>query len=215
MAETPEKKGTSRFREGPPAPGVARPADTSGTGKRRLTDGSAVIGAGELDAAFHHVGELGDQTEILFGKREREETEMDMTPMVDVTFLLLIFFMVTAAFSLQKSLQVPTPRPDEPSQNVQQRDPQEDPDMVTVHVDEFNTFRVVTTDWDEEAPSDQELLTQLRKARSGNAQGRVPTKLLVMANGEAMHEKVVTALDAGTEVGMDEIQLMMVEEDQL
>ena len=36
-----------------------------------------------------------------------------------------------------------------------------------------------------------------------------------MANGEAMHEKVVTALDAGTEVGMDEIQLMMVEEDQL
>ena len=112
-----------------------------------------------------------DQAEVRFGKRELEETEMDMTPMVDVTFLLLIFFMVTAAFSLQKSLQVPTPRPDEPSQNVQQRDPQEDPDMVTVHVDEFNTFRVVTTDWEEEAPSDQELLMQLRKARAGNARG--------------------------------------------
>ncbi|MEX0818071.1 MAG: biopolymer transporter ExbD, partial [Pirellulaceae bacterium] len=30
-------------------------------------------------------------------KGKIEETEMDMTPMVDVTFLLLIFFMVTAA----------------------------------------------------------------------------------------------------------------------
>jgi biopolymer transport protein ExbD len=210
MAETPEKKGKSRFRGGPDEPGSSPPKE-----KRRLTDGSALIDPGELDAAFHHVDELAGGAEVRFGKRDLEETEMDMTPMVDVTFLLLIFFMVTAAFSLQKSLQVPTPRPDEPSQNVQQRDPQEDPDMVTVHVDEFNTFRVVTTDWEEEAPSDQELLMQLRKARAGNAQGRVPTKLLVMANGEAMHEKVVRALDAGTEVGMDEIQLMMVEEDQL
>ena len=208
MAESPKQKGKSRFREGPETqPGAAPPKQA-----RRLTDGSSLIDAGELDAAFHHVGELGGG-EIKFATGERDETEMDMTPMVDVTFLLLIFFMVTAAFSLQKSLQVPTPHPDEPSQNVQQRDPQEDPDMVTVHVDEFNTFRVVTTDWEEEAPSDQELLTQLRKARSGNSQGRVPTKLLVMANGEAMHEKVVRALDAGTEVGMDEIQLMMVEED--
>jgi biopolymer transport protein ExbD len=202
----------SRFREGPSKKGSDTPKSPPKQ-PRRLTDGSALIDPGELDAAFHHVDELGGD-EIRFGAREREETEMDMTPMVDVTFLLLIFFMVTAAFSLQKSLQVPTPRPDEPSQNVQQRDPQEDPDMVTVHVDEFNTFRVVTTDWEEEAPSDQELLMQLRKARSGNSQGRVPTKLLVMANGEAMHEKVVRALDAGTEVGMDEIQLMMVEEDQ-
>ena len=38
-----------------------------------------------------------------------ERDDLDMTPMVDVTFLLLIFFMVTAAFSLQKSLEVPTP----------------------------------------------------------------------------------------------------------
>ena len=37
----------------------------------------------------------------------KSDSEMDMTPMVDVTFLLLIFFMVTAAFAMQKSFQVP------------------------------------------------------------------------------------------------------------
>ncbi len=214
MAKTPEKKRQEPLSRGPVHAGI-RASQVAGERKTPVDGCSAFIEAGELDAAFHHVDELAGGAEVRFGARDLEESEMDMTPMVDVTFLLLIFFMVTAAFSLQKSLQVPTPRPDEPSQNVQQRDPQEDPDMVTVHVDEFNTFRVVTTDWEEEAPSDQELLMQLRKARAGNTQGRVPTKLLVMANGEAMHEKVVRALDAGTEVGMDEIQLMMVDEDQL
>ena len=176
---------------------------------------SLIIDASELDMAFHHVDELGDQEEqIAFGDASREETEMDMTPMVDVTFLLLIFFMVTAAFSLQRSLQVPTPRPEEASTNVQQRDPTEDPDTVTVHVDENNTFRVVTTDWDLEAPSKHELLIKLREARDGNSQGRRPSKLLVMANMEAMHEAVVAALDAGSQVEMEQIQLMMVEENE-
>ena len=35
-------------------------------------------------------------------QRQRAEPESDMTPMVDVTFLLLIFFLVTAAFALQE-----------------------------------------------------------------------------------------------------------------
>ena len=41
--------------------------------------------------------------------RSAAEAELDMTPMCDVTFLLLIFFMVTAAFAMQKSFEVPAP----------------------------------------------------------------------------------------------------------
>ena len=51
-------------------------------------------------------------------KGKREEEEMDMTPMVDVTFLLLIFFMVTAAFSVQKVIEVPAPQEQEASTNA-------------------------------------------------------------------------------------------------
>ena len=160
--------------------------------------------------------EAEDEGELKLGEKkgETQEASMDMTPMVDVTFLLLIFFMVTAAFSLQKSLQVPTPRPDEASANVQPRNPSEDPDTVTVHVDENDLFRVVTTDWDVEAPSRQELLIRLREASQGNSQGRRPTKLLVMANVEASHGNVITAMDVGSDVGMEQVQLMIVEENE-
>jgi biopolymer transport protein ExbD len=146
-------------------------------------------------------------------KWKTEEAELDMTPMVDVTFQLLIFFMVTAAFAMQKSIEVPKPKQDAPStQVVVAQDPEQDPSFVTVYVDQNNTYRVVTVDWDTEAPSEQELLRKMREARHGDTAGHVPTKLLVKAHGDSLHEKVVAALDAGTEVGMEEIQLMTVEE---
>ena len=44
---------------------------------------SLIIDATELDTAFHHVDELGDEGEqFSFRKTDSEETEMDMTPMV-------------------------------------------------------------------------------------------------------------------------------------
>ena len=54
-------------------------------------------------------------------KANREETEMDMTPMVDVTFLLLIFFMVTASFALQKAVELPPQQSEAPSSNPKRR----------------------------------------------------------------------------------------------
>jgi biopolymer transport protein ExbD len=202
-----------------------RPRDSSAAKHKRFKElpvddadevDSRIIDGSELGTAYHHVEEIGPDVELKASRKfNRDDNEIDMTPMVDTTFLLLLFFMITAAFSLQRSLQVPTPpRSDEPSTNVVQRDPSDDPDTVTVHVDENNTFRVVTTDLDVEAPSAHELLIRLREAREGNRTGRKPTKLLVMANVEALHERVVAAMDAGSQVEMEEIQLMMVEENE-
>jgi biopolymer transport protein ExbD len=97
---------------------------------------------------------------------------------------------------------------------TEKQDPEDDPTYVTVFVDEFNTYRVITVDWDVEAPSDQELLRKLREARNGDSAGNTPTKLLVKAHGDSLHEKVIAALDAGTEVGMEQVQLMTVEESE-
>ncbi len=186
---------------------VPEPSQWSQEGSGPPTPSPAVASAPPPDE-----GGEDDEPITLGDKRESVEAEMDMTPMVDVTFLLLIFFMVTAAFSMQKSLEVPKPKQDEPSTQAQQKDPEEDPEFVTVWVDEFNTYRVVTIDWDEEAPSEQELLRKLREARNGNSAGTVPSRLLVKAHTDSLHEKVVSALDAGTEVGMEQVQLMTVEE---
>jgi len=143
-------------------------------------------------------------------KPTTEETEMDMTPMVDVTFLLLIFFMVTAAFTVQKSIEVPKPADEDPSSQVVEQDPEDRADTVTVEVDEYNTFHVMTADWEEEAPSEQDLHILLRKARNAN---NVPTTLLVMAHGDSLHEKVVAALDAGASTGFEEVQLATIEDE--
>ena len=43
----------------------------------------------------------------MFSSKEGEEAEMDMTPMIDVTFQLIIFFMITATFVVQKTLDMP------------------------------------------------------------------------------------------------------------
>lgn len=143
--------------------------------------------------------------------RQLADAEMDMTPMVDVVFNLLIFFMVTASFSLQKAFQVPVPKTDQPSAAATVQEVEEDPDTITVRVDSNSTYRVICPEFDEEAPSDQELFLKLQAARVA-----VPTanKLMVIAHGDARHDKVVSAMDAGTAVGMDGIKLMTVEEDE-
>ena len=140
-----------------------------------------------------------------------EEIEMDMTPMVDVTFLLLIFFMVTASFTLQKSLEIPKSESEDPSTEVVEEEPDDQSDFVTVIVDENNTYQITTVDEEWEAPSEQDLHIYLRLAREGDSTGTIPTKLRVEANGEALHEKVVAALDAGPLNGFSEVQLLTVE----
>jgi biopolymer transport protein ExbD len=150
--------------------------------------------------------------------RARDNAEMDMTPMVDVTFLLLIFFMITAAFAMQKSFRVPTPRSDQPSSSPKSlEDFEEDPDYVVVRIDEFNTFHVSTSSWsdEEEAPTVQDLLIQLRRARVSDSTTGGPARMLLVCHGDALHEKVVQAIDAGNEVGMQDIKIVGSEESEL
>lgn len=148
-----------------------------------------------------------------FRKSRLVDTEMDMTPMVDVTFQMLIFFMITAAFALQKAKEIPKPQSDDPSTTVVV---QEDTahDRVTVKIDEYNTFLVINPDGDEEeAPSVQDLYIKLRRAKTGGSTGQVPTKLRVEAHGDALHERVVAALDAGNETGFAELELATTPDD--
>jgi len=145
-------------------------------------------------------------------RRRAEEGELDMTPMVDVTFLLLIFFMITAAFALQKSIEVPPVG--EESAAAQTVDDLEK-DSIVIRIDGDNVFWIGAPKWEEEQKvvSKQDLLVKLREARDDEHNG--PAKLLVQANGDSRHEFVVAALDAGSGVGMEEIRLMNYEDGDL
>jgi len=61
------------------------------------------------------------------GKHKSEETNIDLTPMLDVVFILLIFFVVTATFLSESAISAassenndnpPPPDQDEDSQNI-------------------------------------------------------------------------------------------------
>jgi biopolymer transport protein ExbD len=183
-----------------------------------------------LAADEQHVGAIikcthcGQMIEIPQPFRAEEEDEavkvqvgrgggedVDMTPMIDCVFLLLIFFLVTASFTLQKSKEVPPPEEKEATQARTIEEIEADDDYVIVRIDKDSTIWVN----DSEAPSEADMYIKLRGARqpSRDRDAAIPTTLLVLAHEDAKYEVVVQVLDAGTAVGMEHVRLALDEED--
>jgi biopolymer transport protein ExbD len=157
-----------------------------------------------------------EEEESVRMRSKPEEAEMDMTPMVDVTFQLLIFFMVTASFTMQKSLKIPAPKETQAAASAKTlQDFEQDPDFVTVRIDQNSTFFVSGDRWPDEleCPSEQELIVRLREAKQGDGSGNA-NKMLVIAHGDSEHARVVAAIDAGLTAGIDDVQLLSVEDDE-
>ncbi|WP_193164940.1 ExbD/TolR family protein [Microbulbifer hainanensis] len=55
---------------------------------------------------------------------EEEKADIDLTPMLDVVFIMLIFFIVTASFVKEKALDVNVPDPNETQTNPPPQDKQ-------------------------------------------------------------------------------------------
>ena len=133
------------------------------------------------------------------GRGGREEQELDMTPMVDVTFLLLIFFMITASFAQQKALETPPPDPtQQAAQNRTLEELEQDDDYIVIRVDETSVVWVE----DHEAPTRQELLSLLRRRRSDGG----PTRILVTFHEKARHDAVVMVFDTARAAGFEDIR---------
>lgn len=154
--------------------------------------------------------EQDDDPDVNFGRKmENEDDDMDMTPMVDVTFLLLIFFMVTASFTLQKSIEQPPSQTDDPSDRVID-DPEDEDDYVEVIIDQTNTFFVTSRDAEEvEAPTVRDMRAKVSDAKNSlNAK-----RLIITAHTSATHAKVVAAYDAGNAALIERIEMRTTEED--
>jgi biopolymer transport protein ExbD len=161
-------------------------------------------------AASSAAAEEEDEDEIdeVLIRKKRPEEEMDMTPMVDVTFLLLIFFMVTAAFSLQKSIEMPRQQTDAPSTQVTDEEDDE-LETIEVEVDEFGGFLVIAQDWERETVGKQGLIRTFKEALSASKDAM---RLNVKVHEMAKLHSLVDAMDAGTIAGFAELEVVQVEE---
>lgn len=137
---------------------------------------------------------------LSFRRHKNLDDEMDLTPMVDVTFQLLIFFMVSASFSLQKSIEVPTQDPDQKgaSQQVQTLDDLQGTSII-VKIDASNTILI-----DDEPIADVLRLADTLRDKMRREQ---KTELLVTADNQSLHRTIIAVIDAANEVGMQKIRM--------
>ena len=77
----------------------------------------------------------------VLGIQQKEEGEIDLTPMLDVVFIMLIFFIVTATFVKEIGLDVNTP---DKNQNVKDADKQ----SIVVQVTSRDRIRIRGRDID-------------------------------------------------------------------
>jgi biopolymer transport protein ExbD len=178
----------------PAAEGSVIPTSTEHSEPAPAVASRPFIGLPALEA-----GDDDDAGGISLRKRGGESDEMDLTPMVDVTFLLLIFFMITAAFSLTKTIEVPPPDPEQ--QGAQQTQTLDDleKNSIMVRIDAQNAIFV-----EDEPVGDPEGLANVLADRR-----RADDKheLILQADAQALHETVVQVLDAANEVQFTRIRL--------
>lgn len=126
-----------------------------------------------------------------------EERQIDMTPMIDVVFQLLIFFMVTTVFAVQSGLKV-----DLPQAATSDAPPEKD---LTVTISEEGEMdlngTLVTID---------ELEEELRIQK--NIFGS--KVLIIKADRKSMHGIVVEVMDKAKIVGIDELAIATDKEEE-
>lgn len=141
-------------------------------------------------------------------KLEREplpESGMDMTPMVDVTFLLLIFFMITASFSLQRSLPATAPEPEDEGAASQMTLQEVEEESVVVFIDNNDVMYV-----DDVAVGGLGELNDILAARASEGK----TDMLIEIEYGAKHGTMVAVQDAGYSAGMQGIRVSSRSQDE-
>ena len=123
-----------------------------------------------------------------FRRQRREEVGINLTPLIDVVFLLLIFFMVSTTFTRETQLSI-----DLPEANGEVRDAPEQ--QVEILIDEAGTYRV-----NGQKLVDQRLRT-LQAAIYKIAAGDTTLPMVITADAQSSHESVVRAMDAAGQMG--------------
>ena len=125
--------------------------------------------------------------------RKVDTASIDLTPAVDVTFQLLIFFMITASFSLQKAFDVPPAKNTEGvAMNVVVE--LENQAHIQVEVDQDNVVLVEG----KKAQTFKEVLELLTAEKNGNND---VNDLKLIMDPDSTHEMRILVIDAATQAG--------------
>lgn len=133
-----------------------------------------------------------------FRRKAREELSVNLTPLIDVVFLLLIFFMVSTTFTRETQLSV-----DLPEATGLARD--EVAEQIEILIDEQGQYRV-----NGGALVDARVRT-LQAAIYEISKGDTTMPLVISADAEAAHQFVVRAMDAAGQMGFSRLSIASVQ----
>ena len=119
-----------------------------------------------------------------------EEAQIDLTPMLDVVFIMLIFFIVTASFIKEAGVEVNRPEAStaDPAENVN----------ILIAVTATNEVWMAGRRIDVRA-----VRANVERLHAENPKGAV----VIQADNESTTETVVAVLDASREAGVMDVSL--------
>ncbi|MEC8442976.1 MAG: biopolymer transporter ExbD [Pseudomonadota bacterium] len=124
-----------------------------------------------------------------FRRQSKEEVSVNLTPLIDIVFLLLIFFMVSTTFTKENHLNISLP---EASAEASETPPQA-VDIVISADGEYsvNGQVLVNTQVD-----------TLKRAITKVLEDRELAPVVISADARTSHESVVRAMDAAGQLGL-------------
>ena len=124
--------------------------------------------------------------------RISDDAEINITPMLDIVFIMLIFFIVTTSFIKEKGLEVSRPSSSPPKEIQQDKGP------IVVRIDASSLISVKGRVLEPRA-----VVANLEREKAEK-----PTSpLIVAAHPEADTEALVTVLDAARAVGIESVNV--------
>ncbi len=122
-----------------------------------------------------------------FRKKNKTEFDLNITPLIDVVFLLLIFFMVTTTFDRETQLKIELPQASGEQKKLDK--------PLEVSIDAQSHFFI----------NKKELVNSgietIKKALLQAAGDNKSPPLLISADGQATHQSVISVLDAAGQLG--------------
>jgi len=132
---------------------------------------------------------------------KEESVEVNLTPLIDVVFLLLIFFMVSTTFDRHAKLEVSLP---ESSAKLTQQ--KNDPLVLSIDAKGnyfLNDRQIVNQSLD--------TLKQALKRMIGDESLIKDTALVLKADANTPHQSVVRAMDAASQLGLTKLSIATIE----
>jgi biopolymer transport protein ExbD len=125
--------------------------------------------------------------------KERKPPKLDMAPMIDCVFLLLIFFMVATTFAPMPGIRVQLPPPGKPSPNK--------PKGLIVRVaNPEGVQREGTMILNDEIVDFNQMFN-----RFINSPDDIKNMLIIQSERRVKHEQVIKIMDIGKQAGIDKI----------